>query len=94
MGQRARRVLGHRAKLGQRAKSRQRSGHKAIKETEKPFKLNSIKAKLKRTTTVANYRLETYTTREQTRHRPVSQLCHHQGAKSNQSNIYNIFIRI
>ena len=32
--------LGHRAKLGQRAtlaKSRQRNGHKAIKETEKLF---------------------------------------------------------
>ena len=40
IGQRAKTVLGHRAKLGQRAtlaKSRQRSGHKAIKETEKPF---------------------------------------------------------
>ena len=43
-------------------KSRQRSGHKAIKETEKPFfKLNSIETKLK-TTTVANYRPETHTT--------------------------------
>ena len=44
IGQRGKRVLGHGAKLGQcakfgeRAKSRQRSGHKAIKETEKPFK--------------------------------------------------------
>ena len=64
IGQRAKRVLGHRAKLGQRAKSRQRSGYKAIKETEKPLKLNSIKAKLKQTTTVANYRPETHTTRE------------------------------
>ena len=46
-------------------KSRQRSGHKAIKETEKNFfKLNSIKAKLKQTTTVANYRPGTHTTPE------------------------------
>ena len=47
IGQRAKRVLGHRAKLGQRAKSRQRSGYKAIKETEKPFKteFNQSKAK-------------------------------------------------
>ena len=40
IGQRAKTVLGHRAKLGQRAtlaKSRQRSENKAIKETEKPF---------------------------------------------------------
>ena len=40
ISQRAKTVLDHRAKLGQRAtlaKSRQRSGHKAIKETEKPF---------------------------------------------------------
>ena len=53
--QRAKRVLGHLAKLGQRAKSRQRSGHKAIrKKLRNLFKLNSIKAnlKLKQTTTV------------------------------------------
>ena len=37
VGQRAKRVLSHRAKLAQCAKSRQRSGHKAIKETEKFF---------------------------------------------------------
>ena len=37
IGQRAKRVLGHRAKLGQHAKSRQCSWHKAIKETEKPL---------------------------------------------------------
>ena len=40
IGQQAKTVLGHRSKLGQRAtlaKSRQRSGHKAIKETKKPF---------------------------------------------------------
>ena len=40
IGQRAKTALAHRAKLGQRAsltKSRQRSGHKAIKDTEEPF---------------------------------------------------------
>ena len=43
IGQRAKRVLGHPARLGQcakldqRAKSRQCSEHKVIKETEKPF---------------------------------------------------------
>ena len=64
IGQRAKRVLGHRAKLGQcakfgqRAKSRDASGRKAIKikKLRNHFKLNSIKAKLKQTTTVAIYR--------------------------------------
>ena len=63
VGQRAKRVLSHRAKLAQCAKSRQRSGHKAIK-LRNFFKLKSIKAKLKQTTTVANYGPETHTIRE------------------------------
>ena len=44
---RAERVLGHRAKFGQHAKFRQCSGHKAIKESEKPFwtEFNQSKAK-------------------------------------------------
>ena len=99
--QRAKRVLGHLVKLGQcvkfgqRAKSRQRSGHKAIrKKLRNLFNLNSIKAnlKLKQTTTVGQL-----STRDPHRtrvnwtsapgHRPVSQLCHRQRAKINQSNI-------
>ena len=63
ISQQAETVLSHCAKLGQHAtlaKSRQRSGHKAIKETEKLFQLNPIEKKLKQTTTVANYRPETY----------------------------------
>ena len=64
-----------------------------IKQSEKPrnlFKLNSIEAKLKQTTTVANYWPASHTTQEQTWHRLVSQLCYHQWAKSSQSNIYTI----
>ena len=37
IGLQAKRVLGHRAKLGQHPYSRKHSGHKAIKETEEPF---------------------------------------------------------
>ena len=70
IGQRAITVLGHHAKLGQRAKStiaksRQRSGLiKQSKKLRNLFKLNAIEAKLKQTTTVANYRPESHTTRE------------------------------
>ena len=44
IGQRAKTVLCQRATL---AKSRQRSGHKAIKETEKPFQTESNRKKAK-----------------------------------------------
>ena len=71
--------------------SRQRSGHKAIrKKLRNLFNLNSIKAnlKLKQTTTVGQTIDQGSTSHEsKLGHRPVSQLCHHQRAKINQSNI-------
>ena len=62
--QRAKRVLSHRAKLGQCAKFGQRdksdttpAGRKQSKKLRNHFKLNSIKAKLKQTTTTIGQRL-------------------------------------
>ena len=71
--------------------SRQRSGHKAIrKKLSNLLNLNSIKAnlKLKQTTTVGQTIDQGSTSQEsKLGHRPVSQLCHRQRAKINQSNI-------
>ena len=61
IGQRAKRVLPNSASVPNLDNA---AGVKQSKKLRNLFKLNSIKAKLKQTTTVANYRPETHTTRE------------------------------
>ena len=76
--------------------SRQRSGHKAIrKKLRNLFNMNSIKAnlKLKQTTTVGQTIDQGSTSHEsKLGHRPVSQLCHRQRPKINQSNIKLVIV--
>ena len=57
--------LGQCARFDQRAKSRQRSGHKAIKETEKPFQTEFNQSKAKTNDNCSkSYRPATHTARE------------------------------
>ena len=61
IGQRAKRVLPNSESVPNLDNA---AGIKQSKKLRNLLKLNSIKAKLKQTTTVANYRPETHTTRE------------------------------